>query len=87
MKKPEPIKLLSFGPWKEITKAEAMAESPAHVLTVVEGGDDCDGWFAQSGFHYVNALMYFRSTKPLPTDLNVEDVWLDENNSPVTGEE
>jgi hypothetical protein len=79
-------KLTQFGPWKEITREQAAAAPPTHVLSVVEG-DDGDEWFASAGFHFVNVLMYFRSTLPMPDDLFVEDVWLNEDGAPVAAAE
>lgn len=50
------IGLMKFGPWKELTKAQAAAAPDEHVLTVVEG-DDGDEWVACAGFHFVNVLL------------------------------
>ena len=78
--------LTQFGPWKEITRAQAAAAPPSRVLSVVEG-DTGDVWVASAGFHFVNVLLYFRSTAPMPAELFVEDVWLDERGWPVAGDE
>ena len=78
--------LTQFGPWKEITRAQAAAASATHVLSVIDG-DESDEWCASAGFHFVNVLLYFRATKPMPADLFVEDVWLDERGWPVAGDE
>ncbi len=78
-------KLSAYGPWKELTKAEAYAAPPAFVLTIVDG--DTDDWAASVGFHFVNVVSYWRATKPMPPDLFVEDVWLDERGWPVEGDE
>ena len=78
--------LTQFGPWKEITRAQAAAAPPTYVLSVIES-DTGDEWVASAGFHFVNVLLYFRSTKPMPADLFVGNVWLDERGWPVSGDE
>ena len=78
--------LTQFGPWKEITRAQAAAAPATHVLSVIDS-DASDEWCASAGFHFVNVLLYFKSKKPLPADLFVEDVWLDERGWPVAGDE
>lgn len=82
---PKPIKLAAYGPWRLITKAEAFRLPPRYVLSVVHG--DGDDWGAIAGPRLVNILEYFKSTKPLPADLLVDDVWIDERGWPVTGDE
>lgn len=40
-------------------------QSPEHVWTIVDSGDDTDGnWYAQPGFHVVNNLGYVMTRKP-----------------------
>jgi hypothetical protein len=40
-------------------------QSPNHVWTVVDTGDDADGnWYAQPGFHVVNKLGYVMTRRP-----------------------
>jgi len=81
----KPIKLAAYGPWKNITKAEAFRLPPLYVLSVVHGDGDELG--AIAGPRLVNVLEYFKSSKPLPADLLVDDVWFDERGWPVTGDE
>lgn len=40
-------------------------QSPQHVWTVVDSGDDAaDNWYAEPGFHVVNKLGYVMTRKP-----------------------
>jgi hypothetical protein len=84
MRRPRKQGLRRFGPWTELTRTQARAAPPDHLLTISVGDDD---WSGAAGFHFVNAMMYFRSTKPLPPGLRVEDVWLEHGGGPVTGDE
>jgi hypothetical protein len=69
------LNLTSFGPWREVTRAAALATPPERILTVVDGdGDELGGMV---GVRIVNALSYWRSSKPLPADLVVDDLWFD----------
>jgi hypothetical protein len=56
-------------------------KDPRPVPLTLSGDDDWIGW---AGYHFVNVVMYFCSTRPLPQDLLVEDVWLDELGEPVS---
>ncbi len=44
---------------------DARDQSPEHVWTIVDSGDDTDdNWYAQPGFHVVNKLGYVMTRKP-----------------------
>lgn len=82
------LRLADFGPWREVSAKAARALPHAHVLTVVHGdGEDCE-LAGLAGVRLVNALSYWRSSRPLPRDLIVEDLWFDGVTGwPVTADE
>jgi hypothetical protein len=44
---------------------DVRAQSPNHVWTIVDSGDDSDGnWYAVPGFHVVNKLGYVMTRRP-----------------------
>lgn len=82
------LKLADFGPWREVTRAAALASPSQNVLTIVDGdGEECE-LAGLVGVRWVNALSFWVASKPLPSDLVIEDVWFDGVTGwPVTSDE
>lgn len=90
--------LKQYGPFTLLTRGQADAlcsEGKAnHVFCVIEGESDepetseedepvIPPWYGCVGFHIVNVLERYQSAKPMPFELECDDVYFVDNELPA----